>query len=244
MQPSTATILIELNRRFYADFGAQFSATRQRIQPGVRSLISRIASDENMLDLGCGNGEMAHSLSDYGFHGSYTGLDYSLPLLSHANHQQPTQFPVNFFEADLCSSNWDDQLEHSQYTLITSFALLHHIPDQTLRLQILNKVQKLLAPGGKFIQSTWQFMNSPKLASRVLPWETIHLTNADVDEGDYLLDWRSGGNGLRYVHLYSPQELDELAVRSGFAIRESFYSDGEGGRLGYYQTWERYENKR
>jgi hypothetical protein len=58
-----------------------------------------------------------------------------------------------------------------------------------------------------------------------------------VDAGDYLLDWRSGGEGLRYVHHFDEAELQGLAERSGFQIDETFYSDGETGNLGLYEIW-------
>ena len=53
---TTARQLVELNRQFYADFGKNFSATRQRIQPGVRKIILGLVGTERILDLGCGNG--------------------------------------------------------------------------------------------------------------------------------------------------------------------------------------------
>jgi len=59
-----------------------------------------------------------------------------------------------------------------------------------------------------------------------------------VDAGDYLLDWRSGGEGLRYVHHFGEAELRELAATTGFQVKEVFYSDGETGNLGLYQVWE------
>jgi hypothetical protein len=58
-----------------------------------------------------------------------------------------------------------------------------------------------------------------------------------VDAGDYLLDWRQGGSGLRYVHHFDEAELSALAATTGFRVLETFYSDGEGGRLGLYQVW-------
>ena len=59
MDTATACQLVELNRKFYADFGESFSATRQRIQPGVRKIISGLEGTERILDLGCGNGLIA-----------------------------------------------------------------------------------------------------------------------------------------------------------------------------------------
>ena len=70
-------------------------------------------------------------------------------------------------------------------------------------------------------------------------WERIGLTAAGVDAGDYLLDWRRGGEGLRYVHQFSEEELSTLATESGFEVAVTFYSDGEGGRLGLYQVWKK-----
>lgn len=241
MNPQTSQLLQELNQKFYSDFGTQFSQTRRRIQPGVRAILSQLEGRENILDLGCGNGEMARCLADSQFRGRYTGLDFSLPLLEAAN-DHPEQFPIHFAEADLSSANWDFAIEPCSFDLVTSFAVMHHIPGHTLRQEIIHKVRRLLKPSGKFILSNWQFLNSDKLKNRIQPWQTIGLRPTDVDEGDYLLDWRSGGTGFRYVHSFTEAELSELAVTCQFQVVSSFYSDGEGGRLGLYQIWEKHEN--
>jgi SAM-dependent methyltransferase len=238
MQASTAQKMLVLNQRFYTDFGASFSATRQRLQPGVHTILSRLNGDEHILDLGCGNGELARFLAQNKFHGTYTGLDFSLPLLSDAG-VQPAGFAAVFGEADLAVSDWDLALHPGQFSLITAFAVLHHIPSMDMRRGILQKIQRLLAPGGKFIHSNWQFLNSEKLKKRIQPWGMVGLRDADVDDADYLLDWRAGGTGLRYIHHFSNQELGQLAAETGFRVTENFLSDGDGGRLGLYQVWER-----
>jgi hypothetical protein len=56
--------LIELNRKFYDQFGDSFSATRQRLQPGVKKILETIQADDSVLDLGCGNGHFLHELHD------------------------------------------------------------------------------------------------------------------------------------------------------------------------------------
>jgi hypothetical protein len=80
-------------------------------------------------------------------------------------------------------------------------------------------------------------LNSEKLKARIQPWEAAAISGSEVDAGDYLLDWRSGGTGLRYVHHFDEGELHNLAEATGFEITETFYSDGEGGNLGLYQVW-------
>lgn len=117
------------------------------------------------------------------------------------------------------------------------FAAMHHIPSADIRLDILQTVRKLLVDDGKFILSNWQFLNSEKLKRRIQPWSRAGLAVDDVDEGDYLLDWRSGGEGLRYAHHFSYEELTGLAAQVGMRVIDSFLSDGDGGNLGLYQVW-------
>lgn len=235
MRPEVAQQLIELNHRFYQSFADSFSQTRQRLQPGVARLLDTIPATATILDLGCGNGELARTLGWRGHSGDYLGLDFSAGLLEAAREEAP-EF-AHFQQANLTTADWDEELP-GQYDLILAFALLHHIPGKELRLQMLEKLRARLAPGGRFMHSNWQPLNSIRLKTRIQPWEKIGLSATDVDEGDYLLDWRRDGQGLRYVHQYVEAELAELAREAGFGVAETYYSDGEGGRLGLYGVWE------
>jgi len=239
MDLAAATYLIDINREFYTRFGDSFSATRQRIQSGVRRVLQRLQGDESILDLGCGNGELARELAKRGHRGPYLGVDFSLPLLQDARNQ-PGEFSARFMEVDLTQLPvFSAQLSVAgNWSLITAFAVLHHIPSAKLRLELLRVVNQLLKEDGSFIHSNWQFLNSEKLKERIQPWEAVKLSGAQVDAGDYLLDWRSGGKGLRYVHHFEEKELSELASASNFTIIDTFYADGGTGNLGLYQTWQ------
>ncbi|MFN8386800.1 MAG: class I SAM-dependent methyltransferase [Anaerolineales bacterium] len=246
MDSTTAARLIQLNKDFYTRFGDSFSATRHRIQPGVRRILDTLAGDESILDLGCGNGEFIRELAKRGHRGSVLGADFSLPLLREAE-SQPEGFSAKFIEVDITelSVNSNQLAVTDHWSLITCFAVLHHIPSTELRLDIFRTVRQLLKPDGLFIHSNWQFLNSEKLKGRIQPWEgeagspsgLSGVEASEVDEGDYLLDWRSGGEGLRYVHHFTEAELGKLASASGFRVVESFSSDGETGNLGLYQVW-------
>ncbi len=235
MNSVTAERLLAINREFYNRFGDSFSATRQRLQPGVKKILETIHVDDSVLDLGCGNGHFLHELLRRGHQAPLLGVDFSLPLLRDAESTPG----VAFREIDLTqlSKNSDQLSLTGHWSLITSFATLHHIPSHQIRLDILRAVKKLLNPGGKFILSNWQFLNSEKLKARIQPWNKAGLEDNDVEEGDYLLDWRSGGEGLRYAHQFSAEELLGLAGQAEMSLSESFLSDGENGRLGLYQIW-------
>jgi hypothetical protein len=168
-------------------------------------------------------------------------VDFSLPLLEDAA-RIPNDFPATFHALDMTSPDWS--VISGKFSVITSFATLHHIPCDEIRLQILRNIHTRLTDNGQFIHSNWQFLNSEKLRNRIQPWDVVGLNAADVDEGDYLLDWRSGGTGYRYAHHYSEAELADLAAKSGFKLIKTFYSDGVTGNLGIYQVWEKSSRRR
>ena len=201
-------------------------------------MLGMLNGDESILDLGCGNAEFARELEKRNHHGSYLGVDFSLPLLRNAEFQ-PERLSARFMEVDLTKlpAVKEQLFVTGNWSVITAFAVLHHVPSYELRLEIMRVVNQLLKKDGLFIHSNWQFLNSEKLTGRIQPWEAADLSASDVDSGDYLLDWRSGGKGLRYVHHFEEGELAELAKASQFEVLDTFYSDGETGNLGLYQVW-------
>jgi tRNA (uracil-5-)-methyltransferase TRM9 len=237
MNTDTIQRLLALNYQFYQTFAAQFSATRQRLQPGVLRLLQTIPLTSRLLDLGCGNGGLARQLAQSGYQGEYLGLDFSVALLAQVAQGLPAKH-FQFRQADLAHPDWKPK-DETVFDLALAFAVFHHLPGSELRQRILEDVRQLLVPGGKIIHSNWQFLNSPRLTARIQPWQAAGIDESTLQPGDYLLDWRQGGQGLRYVHHFTEAELNELAQHSGFRVLESFFSDGEGGRLGLYQVWEK-----
>lgn len=249
MDPSTASRLLELNRRFYDEFGDAFAATRRRIQPGVyrvlREFIPRdVPSD--WLDIGCGSGALGKEWAAECRTGSYCGLDFSAPLLAEARREtaelSTNELRLTYTYADLMEPKWTDPLPPAAADGVFAFASLHHIPGRVNHERVFRQVSALLKPGGCFIFSVWQFQHSEKLMRRVQPWSLVDLNESLLEKGDTLLDWRAvmPGQpekiGLRYVHLFGPKELDDLVKIGGFRTEAEFYSDGKEGNQALYRV--------
>ncbi len=227
--------LIAINHQFYQQFAGEFDATRQRLQPGVIRLLDGISPEARVLDLGCGNGQLWRELARQGHRARYVGVDFSDGLLDVARHGTDSAAGVAFHQRDLSTPEWDADLP-VPFDVIAAFAVFHHLPPALLP-EILRKTRGLLTPDGRLLLSCWQFLNSDHWRARIQPWERAGLVNPEPAPGDYLLDWRRGGVGYRYVHHYSPDELAGLAGQTGFVVAEMFYSDGAEGNLGLYQVW-------
>lgn len=241
MDTKTQVKLLEINQAFYDRYAPSFSATRQQVQPGVHIIMEKIPTDARVLDLGCGNGSLARALTTNGFTGHYLGLDMSEGLLESARSLtgKPPLGTYQFQAVNLASSNWSEEIHQLNNHWIVSFAVLHHLPSENLRLQTARSIQKLAAPGARVAVSVWQWQNSSRLRKRVLPWSTVGLKDADLDAGDVLLDWRATAEpGLRYIHTFDEESLSQLAEKAEFKVSQTFYSDGNKGNLALYQVWE------
>jgi tRNA (uracil-5-)-methyltransferase TRM9 len=244
VDPQIFERLRALNHEFYQTFPVQFAEKRTRLQPGVLRALGQIDPGHKILDLGCGHGTLAESLVAGGHQGTYLGLDLSEGMINLARNA--VEHPcVHFAQADLSQSTWQESFQalpasfQAPYAQVLSFASLHHIPAADRRTALVAEVFPLIEPGGCWILSVWDFLQSERLQARILPWSSMDIDPDQVDEGDYLIDWRHGGQGLRYVHHFSQQALGELAGSAGFEVTETYHMDGENGRLGLYQVWRR-----
>jgi tRNA (uracil-5-)-methyltransferase TRM9 len=233
--------LLEINQQFYDHYSRSFSATRNRAQPGVQRLIKRMDHAASILDVGCGNGTLAQSLAASGFAGRYLGLDMSEDLLADAAKglEGSETGSYQFLQADIADPDWVESIPGGQFDWLVAFAVLHHIPGQSLRERIVADFARLVSPESRVAISVWQWQNSPRLQKRVLPWSAVGLNPDRLDPGDVLMDWRAGETiGMRYVHTFDESELSELAQSAGFQVQQSFYSDGKPGNLALYQVWQ------
>jgi SAM-dependent methyltransferase len=197
---------------------------------------------EVVLDLGCGNGNLAELLKSEGFCGNYIGVDENAFFLEQAAAatKSATSGSYTFRQSSLSTFDWMDVVE--QADAICSFATLHHLPGADLHVQFFSSVSSKLRPKGRFFLSCWQVLGNQRLEKRLVLWKPIGIMDEDLGENDLLMDWRADPGKpakLRYVHHFSPSELRALGESQGLILQDEFFSDGKEGNLGLYQVWQK-----
>ena len=236
MDERTAERLLALNRAFYAAFARPFAVSRPVSDPALVCILPYIPQRARVLDVGCGNGRLALLLDQERPGATYVGVDVVPELvdLARAQAERLTAVSAEFLVTDVTRPGWRGALAGTRFDCVTVLAVLHHIPGSDLRLQVLREISDLLEPGGCLILSTWQFLDSPRMRRKIRDWSEIGIREAEVDAGDYLLDWKREGRGLRYCHLVDRAEVERLAASSGFCVRATFRAGGREGNLSLF----------
>jgi len=232
--------LLGLNRQFYEQFADDFAETRSSRQPGLGQLLAFLPIGGRWLDVGCGNGRLATLLDTAGREAAYVGVDASARLVEIARRNAASlqRVRAEFRVMDVAIDGWASGWPPASFDAITLLAFLHHLPGWKARQELLSTLRLLLVPGGVLALSTWQFLNEERLRRKIAPWERVGLEAGQLEPGDYLLDWRRGGYGLRYCHLIDQAEMESLARSAGLVVRRLFYADGASGALNLFGVLE------
>lgn len=231
--------LNQINREFYATFAASFSETRSESAQELQVILPYIADGARVLDIGCGNGRAAALLGRQRRGVTYVGVDASEEMIGSARRKaQGAEFVV----ADITRPDWTDclpgraggQPEPRTFDCVLMLAVLHHIPGNDVRARLMRQARELLAPRGRLVVSTWQFMDSERMRKKIVPWGTVGIDERELEPGDVLLDWKRGGAGLRYCHWIGKDELDALAAQASLNVVETWRAGGREGDLSLY----------
>ncbi len=228
--------LLQINSDFYNSFADSFAGTRYGAQPGWDRIIPHFPAPCQVLDLGCGNGRFAHFLDERLEQVDYTGLDGSERLIEIARKQSSrlTRTSTKFRTVDLTRPGWEQPYRMGEFDVIVALAVMHHIPGFAARSAFLRAAASCLAPSGWLILSNWRFAHNARMRKKIVPWQQVGLSDADVEPGDYLLDWKKDGTGYRYAHQLDEAEVVELAKEVGLQVIEQFHADGREGDLSLY----------
>lgn len=232
MDNATIQRLNALNQDFYRITAQNFSRTRNHPWPGWEKLLPYLnpASDKSLsvLDIGCGNGRFAQFLTEnLGVKINYTGLDANPTLLDHASQLLSTiDSSITLIQQDIIQHPPDS----GQYDLVVLFGVIHHIPGHQNRQNFMNQLAQRVASDGLLTFASWRFYDEPRFRDRIVPWPD----DFQVEAHDYLLDWRSGENALRYCHFVDDAEHTDLITATGLTELATYRADGKSGHLNQY----------
>ncbi|MBI5221358.1 MAG: class I SAM-dependent methyltransferase, partial [Candidatus Magasanikbacteria bacterium] len=129
--------IIHKTREDYNLVASHFSVTRYELWEWLKPFKKLVKDGQNILDWGCGNGRLISLFEDKKI--KYFGLDQSDELLKCAKEKWDKEIKigkVKFFSTASRAKNFSPNFFDLAF-LIASF---HHLPDETTRLDILNKI--------------------------------------------------------------------------------------------------------
>jgi tRNA (uracil-5-)-methyltransferase TRM9 len=162
------------------------------------------------LDLGCGNGRHAESLSTVA--DRVVGVDVSAELLRTARErveERGTDPRPHLIQADAASL----PVGSGVVDVAVYVATLHHLRPRSRRVASLSELSRVLAPDGRALVSAWS---------------TAH-DRFDAESGfDTTVPWTlPGGESVpRYYHIYDPAEFAADIRESGLELVGSAVSSG------------------
>ncbi len=201
--------IIHKTREDYNLVASHFSATRYELWEWLKPFKKLVKDGQNILDWGCGNGRLIALFENKKI--KYFGLDQSEGLLKCAKEKWDKEIKegkVNFFSTAKREKTFDKDFFDLAF-LIASF---HHLPDDTTRLDLLNKIHTELKPKGKIIITVWNLESDWAERKLKKDWEKMNAN-------DFLVPWHNNDGQImvkRYYHHFSEAELKSLLQRAGF----------------------------
>lgn len=248
MKKAIVDKLNKINNDFYQKTAEDFDETRSQPWDGWNYLVNNYNSyfptnELSVLDLGCGNGRFLKFISDEFPQNikEYIGLDSNQKLLIKAKQiARQTKIETKFEKTDLVDLVTENKFflyakeNGFKPNVVVLFGVLHHIPSYHLRKQLIADILELLPTDGKIILTAWQFHLTVNLMNRHIKLPYNGIEQEDLEDNDFLLDWRRGEKAIRYCHLTSKEEMDQMERDLDFKIIDTFNADGKFGILNNY----------
>src|ERR1700751_4638633 len=135
--PFTLTVLVT---DWSGEDYAKISSLQRAMIEEAREILA-LAESDRVLDLGCGDGYLTHSMAHMVPGGYAAGADVSRRMIATARAAQaPTESGPGFVVADARRLPFGERFD-----VVVSFNALHWVPEQR---QVLGQIAGVLRPGG------------------------------------------------------------------------------------------------
>ncbi len=217
MHEKKAKIIMEDLKKIYELIASQFSETRNSARGDFKPFDIYLKQDQNILDLGCGNGRLLLHLEKTKINGShlkfyYQGIDSGKELINLAQSRHPHH-----------KFTYGDQLtipvRDDKFDIIFNIRSFHHIPSKKLRIDALKEMQRVIKKDGILIITVWNLWQWKYLKNIIIALIRSILTLGAYEYNDTFIKW--GKKHKRYYHAFTLRELKQLAKKTPLKIIKS-----------------------
>lgn len=212
MDKSYAKYLLEKTKADYNLIAEEFSRQRQFLWEDLKPLSQYVQEGDRVLDLGCGNGRLFKLFENKNI--EYFGIDVSEKMIEIAKKNYPQG---KFLVADVLNLPFPQ----NYFNEVFAIALLHHIPSESLRLQSLSEIKRVLKPEGLLIISVWNAWKAKNKSNllKVIKYGFLKIIGkSKLDFKDVLIPLKKGP--ILYYHFFTLRELKKIIKKSNFKINK------------------------
>ncbi|PIR06147.1 MAG: hypothetical protein COV55_04700 [Candidatus Komeilibacteria bacterium CG11_big_fil_rev_8_21_14_0_20_36_20] len=194
-------------QKIYNRISPDFSASRVYPWPELQVFIPYFKDNFKVLDLGCGNGRIIKLFEMNNKKCDYLGIDFSEKLIKEGQQKFPQ---ANFKVGDITKVDFSAQ----SFDMVLIIATFHHLATKQERLDLLNKINSWLKPGGYLFMANWNLMQPKYLKYYFRRFFDKKSWN------DFLIPWRADQKETlwRFYHSFTVGELKSLLERTNFKL--------------------------
>ncbi len=199
-----------VSQRIWDQIAKSFDTTRTYPWSIVTDFITTSEKPQLSADLGCGNGRHLIPLARKSTHAMGIDLSKNLLTITDKKLQQQQISNTTLIQA----SNTHLPITTSSIDLLIYIASLHNIKTNTLRIQSLREVKRILKPKGRGLISVWA-RDQPRFKEKLKQQKK----DSTLEPGDIILYWRQHNHNIpRFYHLYQKNEFQSDISTSGLTI--------------------------
>jgi len=253
MDITTAHILNYTTSAFYQQEADTFSQTRNAPWEGWQEAcrlmdFSDAACEEPFIlaDIGCGNLRFERFLEEK--YSSRTWEFYLVDNCEQLIEQKQLDSVVHYSVTDVIGNilEYENPFDFPQLDAAVMFGVMHHVPGNHARLQLIETILERVKPDGFVCLSFWEFAKHTDLRVKaaqktVEALEHLPIDPMRLDAGDYLLGWQDTHGLYRYCHSFTDEEIQSLIGQLNKKARTTgmFHADGRTGDLNCYVILQR-----